>query len=179
MHKKYRKKTEKMQKTCQRNLEQNAELNAEQNAEEMQKNTPKSCWHWNVHGNHDELDICDEILGFYRIHLRHKALKYLSNESRPCFMVKIHTLNKLKYSINKLQIPLLFKVPLSSSLYEIWWHAYLRQFFFILEKKNCQLQHSGQYPVLASISETMKLINNALIRNCGYPTITLTQNVSL
>ena len=139
MQKKYRKNTEKMQKTCQwnaeQNAEQNAELNAEQNAEEMQKNTPKSCWHWNVHGNHDELDNCDEILGFYRIHLRHKALKYLSNESRPCFMVKIHTLNKLKYSINKLQIPLLFKVPLSSSLYEIWWHAYLRQFLFILEKK--------------------------------------------
>ena len=44
---------------------------------------------------------------FYRIPFRLKALKHLSEESLPSFMVKIHTLNKLKLLNYKLQLFLL------------------------------------------------------------------------
>ena len=42
--------------------------------------------------------------GVYRIPFRHRALKHLSEESLPCVMVKIHTLNKLKLLNYKLQL---------------------------------------------------------------------------
>ena len=43
------------------------------------------------------------LVRVYRIPFRHKALKHLSWESLPWFMVKIHTLNKLKLLNYKLQ----------------------------------------------------------------------------
>ena len=78
---------------------------------------------------------------------RHKALKHLSWESLPWFMVKIHTLNKLKYSIDKLQLILYSNAAFNSCMKYIPSQSHFMQFLTMLQKNahgsTCGQSHFG------------------------------------
>ena len=119
-----------------------------------------SCWHvgsWAVRNPYWGLGYTQDRRGvetssdirasLYRIPFRHKALKHLSWESLPCFMVKIHTLNKLKYSIDKLQLILYSNAAFNSCMKYIPSQSHFMQFLTMLQKNahgsTCGQSHFG------------------------------------